>query len=154
METMHYIGLDVHKKTISYCINNFQGNALEHGTIPSSRPALLNWVKDRKKPWFGAMESTLFTGWIYDFLEPHAAELKVAHPEMLEAITAAKKKNDRTDAEKLADLLRVNLLPECTMMPTELRELCRILRYRNMIVRTAVTMNNRGGPAFLNSFVG
>ena len=33
-------------------------------------------------------------GWIYDQLKPHAAELKVAHPLMLRAIAAAKKKND------------------------------------------------------------
>jgi transposase len=89
------------------------------------------------------MEATIFTGWVYDFLKPHAVELKVAHPAMLKAITAAKKKNDRADAEKIADLLRVNLLPECHMMPEELRELRRILRYRNMIVRTAVKMKNK-----------
>jgi transposase len=69
--------------------------------------------------------------------------LKVAHPEMLKAITAAKKKNDRADAEKIADLLRVNLLPECHMISEELRNLRRILRYRNMIVRTAVKMKNK-----------
>jgi transposase len=91
----------------------------------------------------GALEATIFTGWIYDFLKPHAVELKVAHPEMLKAITAAKKKNDRADAEKLADLLRVNLLPECTMMSEELRELRRILRYRNLVVRTATQMKNK-----------
>ena len=34
----------------------------------------------------------------YDFLKAHAIELKVAHPEMLKAITAAKK-NDRADLE-------------------------------------------------------
>ena len=28
----------------------------------------------------GGMEATLFTGWIYDFLKPHALELKVGHP--------------------------------------------------------------------------
>lgn len=89
------------------------------------------------------MEATLFTGWIYDFLKPHAIELKVAHPAMLKAITAAKKKNDQADAEKIADLLRVNLLPECHMMPEELRELRRVLRYRNMVVRTAVKMKNK-----------
>jgi transposase len=86
------------------------------------------------------MEATMFTGWVYDFLKPHAFELKVAHPEMLKAITAAKKKNDRTDAGKIADLLRANLLPECYMAPSHLRELRRILRYRNMVVRTAVMM--------------
>jgi len=89
------------------------------------------------------MEATMFTGWVYDFLKPHALELKVAHPEMLKAITTAKKKNDRADAEKIADLLRIDLLPECYMAPQELRELRRILRYRNMIVRTAVRMKNK-----------
>jgi transposase len=62
---------------------------------------------------------------------------------MLKAITAAKKKNDRADAEKIADLLRVNLLPECHMLPEEIRELRRILRYRNHLVRTAVKMQNK-----------
>ncbi|WP_245531961.1 hypothetical protein [Desulfobacter postgatei] len=33
-----------------------------------------------------------FTGWIYDFIKPYADDIKVAHPEMLKAITAAKKK--------------------------------------------------------------
>ncbi len=94
-------------------------------------------------PWMGAMEATIFTGWIYDFLKHHAVELKVAHPEMLKAITAAKNKNDRSDAVKLADLLRANLLPECVMMSEELRELRRILRCRNTVVRTAVTMKNK-----------
>jgi transposase len=89
------------------------------------------------------MEATIFTGWVYDFLKPHAVALKVAHPEMLKAITAAKKKNDRADAEKIADLLRVNLLPECHMLSEEIRELRRVLRYRNHIVRTAVKMQNK-----------
>ena len=51
------------------------------------------------------MEATIFSGWIYDHLKPHAAALKVAHPLMLRAITAAKKKNDRIDAHKIADCL-------------------------------------------------
>ena len=50
--------------------------------------------------------------------------LKVAHPEMLKAITAAKKKNDRADAEMIADLLRVNLLPECYMLLGQKSESC------------------------------
>jgi len=89
------------------------------------------------------MEATLFTGWIYDYLLPHAVELKVAHPEMLKAITAAKKKNDAADAEKIADLHRCNLLPECYMAPEEHRNLRRILRYRNLLVREAAKMKTK-----------
>jgi len=143
MESVYYIGLDVHKKTIDYCIKTVDGQIVRQGTVGANRKALHQWLIELSTPWLGAMEATLFTGWIYDFLRPHAVELKVAHPEMLKAITAAKKKNDRADAEKLADLLRVNLLPECVMMSEELRELRRILRYRNMIVRTATRMKNK-----------
>lgn len=143
MESIHYVGLDVHKKTIAYCVKTVSGNTVRQGVVSAERKALQQWMSELPGPWMGALEATLFTGWIYDFLRPHAVELKVAHPEMLKAITAAKKKNDRADAEKLADLLRVNLLPECTMMSEELRELRRILRYRNLVVRTATQMKNK-----------
>ena len=58
----------------------------------------------------------MFTGWIYDHLLPHADPVKVAHPLMLRAIAAAKKKNDRIDASKIADCLRCDFLPECHMV--------------------------------------
>src|SRR6056297_2311747 len=61
----------------------------------------------------------------------------------LRAIAAGKKKNDKLDAKKIADLLRCDLLPECYMAPTEIRELRRILRYRNLIIRQAVQMKNK-----------
>lgn len=143
MNSIYYIGLDIHKKTIAYCVKKVDGTLVRQGTVCAERKALYQWQSELPGPWYGAMEATIFTGWVYDFLKPYAVDLKVAHPAMLKAITAAKKKNDRADAEKIADLLRVNLLPECHMMPEELRELRRILRYRNMIVRTAVKMKNK-----------
>ena len=50
------------------------------------------------------MEATLFTGWVYDTLQPHAGELK-AHSA------------DRVDSEQLADMGPCNWVPECHMMP-------------------------------------
>lgn len=143
MDSMHYIGLDIHKKIIAFCIKTATGVMIKQGTISANRQSLNNWVAKLPQPWVVAMEATLFTGWIYDFLKPHAFEIKVAHPEMLKAISAAKKKNDQTDAEKIGDLLRVDMLPECYMAPVEFRELRRILRYRNHIVRTAVKEKNK-----------
>ena len=143
MERYYYIGLDIHKKIIAYCIKAIDGCLIDQGKIGADRQSLEAWVKGLPGPWIGAMEATIFTGWVYDFLKPHAIALKVAHPAMLKAITAAKKKNDRADAEKIADLLRVDLLPECYMLPEEIWELRRILRYRNHIVRTAVKMQNK-----------
>lgn len=143
MEELYYIGLDIHKKTISYCIKIQDGTKVRQGVMAAERKALGQWLAEIPGPWKGAMEATMFTGWVYDFLKPHAIELKVAHPEMLKAITSAKKKNGRADSEMIADLLRVDLLPECYMASEELRDLRRILRFRNMTMRTAVRMKNK-----------
>jgi transposase len=97
-------------------------------------------MKTLPQPWSAAMEATIFTGWIYDHLQPHAAALKVAHPLMLRAIAAAKKKNDRIDARKICDCLRCDFLPECYMASTAIRERRRMLRYRNLLVRQMVQM--------------
>src|SRR5438876_10928937 len=92
MEPMYYIGLDVHKRKISYCVKDSGGKVYSEGSLTATRLDLDVWMKTLPQPWSAAMEATMFTGWIYDYLKPHAAALKVAHPLMLRAIAAAKKK--------------------------------------------------------------
>jgi transposase len=117
MQSMYYIGLDVHKKTIRYCVKDGSGRIHAEGTIPATRFDLDRWTKTLPQPWTAAMEATIFTSWIYDHLLPHAAAVKVAHPLMLRAIAAAKKKNDRIDAHKIADEVIRNLhLLDCITM--------------------------------------
>jgi transposase len=143
MASMYYIGLDVHKRTISYCVKDVSGRVHGEGTVPATRCELDRWMETLPQPWTAAMEATVFTGWIYDHLKPHAAALKVAHPLMLRAIAAAKKKNDRVDASKIADCLRCDFLPESYMASTEIRERRRTLRYRNLLVHQMVQMKNK-----------
>ena len=140
---MYYIGLDVHKKTISFCVKDGAGHVHLEGRIGSTRRELDAWISTLPQPRMIAMEATIFTGWIYDYLLPHADQVKVAHPQMLRAIAAAKKKNDTIDAGKIADCLRCDFLPECHMMPHEIRDRHRILRYRHLLVRQMVQMKNR-----------
>src|ERR1700719_1441980 len=132
---MYYIGLDVHKKTISYCAKDAAGKIHQEGKIGSTRRELDAWVKTLPQPRMMAMEATIFTGWIYDHLLPQAETVKVAHPLMLRAIAAAKKKNDKIDAGKIADCLRCDLLPECHMGSTEITRPLLKLR-RETIVRS------------------
>ena len=151
--TMYYIGLDVHKKTISYCVKDASGLVHREGTIGATRNELDWWMKTLPQPWTVAMEATIFTGWIYDHLLPHAAQVKVAHPLMLRAIALAKKKNDRIDAGKIADCLRCDFLPECHMASTEIRDRRRSLRYRHLLVRQMVQMKNRVSGLLLETGV-
>jgi hypothetical protein len=81
-------------------VKDRSGTIYAEGTIPATRFDLDHWMKTLPQPWT-AMEATMFTGWIYDHLQPHAAAPKVAHPLMLRAIAAAKKKNDRSAPDRV-----------------------------------------------------
>jgi transposase len=150
---MYYIGLDVHKRTISYCVKDAAGHVHQEGKIGSTRCELDAWIKTVPQPRMIAMEATIFTGWIYDHLLPHAETVKVAHPLMLRAIAAAKKKNDKLDAVKIADCLRCDFLPECHMASTEIRDRRRTLRYRNLVIKQMVQMKNRVSGLLLETGV-
>jgi transposase len=140
---MYYIGLDVHKKSISFCIKDAGGQIHQQGKVVATRRELDVWMKTLPQPWTAALEATIFTGWIYDHLKAHATAVKVAHPLMLRAIAASKKKNNRVDASKIADCLRCDFLPECYMDTIEIRERRRTLRYRNLLVRQVVQLKTR-----------
>jgi transposase len=69
----------------------------QEGKIGSTRYEMDAWVTTLPQPPDDRMiatEATIFTGWIYDHLLPHAEKVKVTHPLMLRAISAAKRKND------------------------------------------------------------
>jgi hypothetical protein len=127
----------------SRCVKDAAGRVHQEGKIGSTRRELDGWIRSMPQPRTIAMEATIFTGWIYDHLVPHAEKVKVAHPLMLRAIAAAKKKNDKIDASKIADCVRCDFLPECHMASTEIRDRRRTLRYRNLVIRQMVQMKNR-----------
>jgi hypothetical protein len=45
MQNMYYIGLDVHKRTISYCVKDGSGAIRAEGAIPATRFDLDRWMK-------------------------------------------------------------------------------------------------------------
>src|SRR5215471_19488918 len=151
MNVHHYIGFDVHKKTIYYCVKLIDGTIVEEGKLAARRATLRQWAGNRTEPWHGAMEATVFSAWIYDTLKPYATKLEMGHPARMKAIGASKKKNDKLDARTICDLLRCNLLPTCWVAPAEIRELRRMLRYRNLVVGQAVQMKNKIGGLLMES---
>src|ERR1700729_106793 len=57
---MYYIGLDVHKRTISYCVKDAAGRVQMEGKIGSTRRELDSWIKTLPQPRTIAMEATIF----------------------------------------------------------------------------------------------
>ena len=106
MRELYYIGLDVHKKTITYCSKTQDGALVARGTIEATRAALSAWAQTIEHPWSGRWKRRCSAAG-FTITSAFARELHVAHPAMLKAIACAKKKNDRLDAEKVCDLLRL-----------------------------------------------
>lgn len=142
-QAYHFIGLDIHKRSITFCEKRSDGKDIASGTFGTQRDQIQQWATQRKTPWIGGMEATLFTGYVYDLLTPYAMDIQVGHPLKLKAISSAKHKNDRIDAMTLSNLLRADLFPACYIPSTQIRELRRVLRYRNFLVRQATTMKTK-----------
>lgn len=143
MNNVEYIGLDVHKNSINVCVKRADGEIVEEGRLKANRQALTRWAARRQQPWVAGLEATMFTGWIHDFLQPQASQIKVINPFLAKAITAGKRQNDGLDARQMADMLRVDWVPECYLAPPEIRDLRRALRYRNLLVRESTRFKNR-----------
>ena len=62
MKRHYYIGLDIHKKTIAYCMKTIDGRLVDQGKTGADRQSLGEWIKSLPGPWIGAMEATMFTG--------------------------------------------------------------------------------------------
>jgi len=54
MQPMNYIGLDVHKKKISYCVKDGSGTVHSEGAVPATRLELDLWIKRLPHPWSAA----------------------------------------------------------------------------------------------------
>ena len=50
MQSMYYIGLDVHKKKVSYCVKDGSGRIHAEGVIPATRWELDRWMKTLPQP--------------------------------------------------------------------------------------------------------
>ena len=47
---MYFIRLDVHKKTISYCVNDAAGRVYQESKIRSTRRELDKWIRTIPQP--------------------------------------------------------------------------------------------------------
>lgn len=138
----HFVGLDVHKQVIAFCIKTADGTIVEEGKVKSSRPGLDEWRKAVPGRWVAGMESTMFSHWIYYHLKEGGADVLMGHAARMKAISAGKAKSDKIDARTIADLLRCNMFPACYVISPELWALRRQMRFRRVMVEEQTRFKN------------
>jgi transposase len=140
-----YIGIDVHKKSCVACIKDKDGSVLNQLKFLNKRNGFDRLLKVIDgKPARAVVEST-GNHWIrlYQTLEEAGVEVILSNPLKTKAIAEARLKNDKVDASTLADLLRENLVAECYVPPSSVRELREVLRVRMNLVRDRTRVKNR-----------
>jgi transposase len=109
MDSVKYIGMDVHKDTISIAVLNSSGKLVIECVIETKASTILQFFQGLSGSLHVTFEEGTWAAWLYDLLKPHVAQLVVCNPRR-NAYMKEGNKSDRIDARKLAELLRSNLI--------------------------------------------
>src|SRR5260221_6316606 len=109
MTTTQYIGMDVHKESISIAVMNAAGKIVMERVIETKASILLQFIHGLRGDLHVTVEEGTWAAWLYDLLKPHVAELVVCNPRK-NALLKEGSKSDRIDARKLAELLYMSKL--------------------------------------------
>jgi len=127
---MKYVGIDLHKKTISVCVVNKERKVLE-------RKSFLCLSVEAIRAWFSRLgafefvvEATAAYEWLVQLLEPLADAWVLAHPGKMRVIAETTKKTDKLDAQVLAEFLALGMIPRAFRPDTRQREHRKLVRYR------------------------
>lgn len=109
MSDVKFIGLDVHKTSISAAVLNESGKLLMKSVFMTDAAAVLGFVRGVSGTLRVTLEEGTHAAWLHSVLKSHVAELLVCNPRK-NALLKSGNKSDQIDAHKLADLLRTNML--------------------------------------------
>jgi transposase len=109
MDSAKYIGMDVHKETISIAVLSSSGKLVMESIIETKASMIVQFVQGLRGDLHVTVEEGTWAAWLYDLLRPHVHEVLVCDPRK-NALLKTGNKSDRIDARKLAELLRSNLL--------------------------------------------
>ena len=142
-----YIGIDLgNRKSVCHFLNE-GGQAVGELTIPTDRESFTAYFRAIPKSAI-ALEVGTASGWVSELLQELGHDVVVANARKLRAIWTNRRKNDETDAEMLARLLRADrkLLSPIRHRSREAREELTLLRARNTLVsaRTQLINSARG----------
>jgi transposase len=109
MNSVKYIGLDVHRDTISAAVLDGEGKLLMQSVLATRAAAVLDFLHGIQGTLHVTFEEGTHSAWLYDLLARRVAKLVVCNPRK-NALLKSGSKGDAIDARKLAELLRGGLL--------------------------------------------
>src|SRR6267143_1829417 len=109
MDSKKYIGMDVHKESISIAVRNGAGKIVMECVIETKASMILQFIDGLRGDLQVTFEEGTSAAWLYDLLKPHVTKLLVCDPRKNASMREGSQ-NDKIDARRLAELLRLHHL--------------------------------------------
>jgi transposase len=130
-----YVGLDYHQSSVQACVMDAGGRVLANRKCKNDAGQIIRLARSFGDRVFGAIEACTGAANLAEELITRAGwSVDLAHPGYVARLKQSPDKHDWGDARLLADLERVGYLPKVWLAPEDVRELRRLVRYRQQVV--------------------
>src|SRR5712671_2130321 len=109
MNDTKYIGMDVHRESISIAALNSAGKIVLECVVETKANIILDFIHGLRGELHVTFEEGTWAAWLYDLLKPHVTELVVCDPRKNASMREGNQ-SDKIDARRLAELLRLDHL--------------------------------------------
>lgn len=130
-----FVGLDYHQSSVQVSVLNEQGKMLANRSCPNAWKSIAQLVQQHGGLVQAAIEACCGAANLAEQLSQKAGwTVSLAHPGFVSRMKQNPDKTDYGDARLLADLTRVGYLAKVWLAPHEVRELRKLVRYRQQLV--------------------
>ena len=133
-----FVGLDYHASSVQVCVMAADGTVVLNRKCANDWRAVMAAVHERygqEVQVQAAIESCCGAADLADELISHGWTVHLAHPGYVARMKHNPDKTDYSDARVLADLQRLGFLPRVWLAPEEVRELRRLVHYRQSLTK-------------------
>jgi transposase len=150
--TEHYVGLDVHMASTSYCVREREGKVIGEGIVATSGTNLISLIRGIPGEIHLTFEEGTQAAWLYDLLKPYVKRVIVCDPR--KANQNQEDKSDPIDARRLSELLRLGALAPVYHGEKGTRGLKEFVRAHRDLVGDVVRVKNRLKAIFRSQGIG
>lgn len=130
-----FVGLDYHQDSVQVCVERVDGMVLANRRCGNDIAEIVDVAERCGEVVSAAIESCTGAASLADELVTRAQwSVNLAHPGFVSRMKQNPDKTDFSDAHLLADLERVGYLPKVWLASQEVRELRRLVRYRQQLI--------------------
>ena len=140
---MNYVGADLHKKSITFCVMDQDRKVLSRKTLYCVEPHQITAYLESFRPFEIVVEATASYLWFVDLIQPLARRVVLANPIKLRIIAESTKKTDRLDAQILAEFLARDMIPEAHQSTPRQRQHRALIRQRHYLRGRTTSVKNK-----------